>query len=312
MGTKAGWGITLLGALVALLGLAMMIVLGPDGRVISGPHAIETDGIAVVTAPKAIEWAGVRVGVLAELPVNKPVFVGMGNTVDVDNYIKNTERLEVDEFHAPWKVHTRIVRGKKNLPAAPTALDWWIDDNAGLGGASIDTTLPDETVSLAILSVGFSNLKGLKVTTAYGVEGGFVKGSGFVLFGLGGIWLGRLLRRGDEFWREEYADDAEDEGDEEVDDVVYVYIDDGGVEHEISADEAADYDVEDVVVEEYVVDNEGEEVGELSESEAAPTPPAKEEPVTYVYVDEDGVEHEVGKEELAGYEIVDDDEKDRP
>ncbi len=271
MGTKTGWGLTLLGALMSLLGIAMMVVLGPDSRVTSGPHIVDTNGIAVVTAPKTISWTGVRMTVLAELPVNKPVFVGLGNAVDVDNYVKNTKRLEVDEFHRPWEVHTRTIKGEENLPAAPTALDWWLADSAGLGGASIDTTLPDQTVSLAILSVGFSNLKGLKVTVGYGIKGGFAKGSGLVLFGFGGIWLGTQLRRGQEFWREEeYEDDDLD--DEDFDDVVYVYIDEHGVEHEISADEAADYDVEDVVVEEYVVDHDGDEVGELPEPEPEPEP----------------------------------------
>ena len=324
MGTKAGWGITLLGALLALLGVVMMVVLGPDSRVTSGPHNVDTNGIAVVTAPKTISWTGVQMSVLAELPVNKPVFVGLGNAVDVDNYIKNTERLELDEFQRPWKVHTRTIKGEENLPAAPTALDWWLADSAGLGGASIDTTLPDQTVSLAILSVGFSNLKGLKVTVAYGIKGGFAKGSGLALFGIGGIWLGTQLRRGQEFWRQEEYEDEDDLGDEEFDDVVYVYIDEDGVEHEISADEAADYDVADVMVEEYVVDHDGDEVGELPaaepepdpepapEPEPEPEPPAKAEPVTYVFVDEDGVEHEVTEDELGDYEIVDDDEEDRP
>ncbi|MGZ8769415.1 MAG: hypothetical protein ACXWXJ_00275 [Aeromicrobium sp.] len=335
MGTKAGWGITVLGALLALLGLTMMVVLGPDSRVTSGPHHVDTDGIAVVTAPKAITWTGVQVSVLAELPANKPVFVGLGNAVDVNDYVKDTERLEVDEFHTPWKVHTRTVKGRENLPAAPTALDWWLAASAGIGGASIDTTLPDQTVSLAVLSVGSSSLKGLKVTTAYGVKGGFAKGGGLVLFGLGGIWLGTVLRRGKELWREEEDreganEDEDDLGDEEFDDVVYVYIDEKGVEHEISADDAADYDVEDVVVEEYVIDADtGDEVGELPEPdlepepqpntepepepepEPKPAPAAGEERVRYVFVDEVGVEHEVDEDELTDYEIVDD-EEDRP
>lgn len=314
MRARVGLGVALFGVLLALLGLAMMVVLGPDGRVTSGPHEVETDGIAVVTEPKILSWSGVRMTVLAELPVNKPVFIGLGNAVDVDNYIKDTKRLEVDEFHTPWKVHTRAVKGTANLPAAPTALDWWLAGNAGLGGASIDTTLPDETVSLAILSVGFSNLKGLKVTVAYGIEGGFAKGAGFALFGTGGIWLGRLLRRGDRLWREagfrDEWDEEGDENDEEFDEVIYVYIDDDGVEHEISADDAADYDVADVIVEDFVVDEEGDEVGELPEP--VPETPSAASPVAYVFVDEDGVEREVSEDELAGYEIVDDDEEERP
>lgn len=317
MRTKVGWGIGLLGALLALLGLAMMVILGPDGRIKSGPHPVETGGIAIVTAPKTLSWAGVQMSVLAELPVNKPVFVGLGNTVDVENYVKDTERIEVTAYESPWSVKTRDVKGKENLPAAPTALDWWLDGSAGLGGASIDTTLPDETVSLAILSVGFSNLRGLEVTVAYGIKGGFAKGIGFLMLGLGGLWFGRMVRRGEGFvgGGDEFDDEEEFAETEEIEEVVYVYIDDDGVEHEISEEEAANYDVDEVIVEEFVVDEEGDEVGELPpEPEPEPGPEPKpapnEPPVVYVYVDEHGVEHEISEDELDDYEFVDDEEEE--
>lgn len=314
MRARVGLGVALLGALLALLGIALMAVLGPDGSVTSGPHDVETDGIAIVTAPKVLSWSGLQMTILAELPVNKPVFVGLGNAVDVDNYIKDTKHLEADSFHKPWHVHTRAVKGRDNLPAAPTALDWWLAHSAGLGGASIDTTLPDQTVSLAILSVGFSNLKGLRVTVAYGIKGGFAMGGGLVLLGAGGIWFGGLLRSGNELWPKVAVDD-----DEEFDEVMYVYVDEDGVEHEISADEAAAYDVEDVTVEEYVVDDEGEEVGELPEPQPEPQHATNSPSVVYIFIDEDGIEHEVSEAELADYEIVDDegddaasDDGDRP
>lgn len=303
MRARVGLGVALLGALLALLGIALMAVLGPDGSVTSGPHVVETDGIAIVTAPKVLSWSGLQMTILAELPVNKPVFVGLGNAVDVDNYIKDTKHLEVDSFHTPWQVHTRVIKGQDNLPAAPTALDWWLVHSGGLGGASIDTTLPDQTVSLAILSVGFSNLKGLRVTAAYGVKGGFAMGGGLALLGAGGIWFGGLLRSGNELWPKVAIDEDDDE---EFDDVMYVYVDEDGVEHEISADEAAAYDVDDVTVEEYVVDDKGEEVGELPEPETA----ANSAPVVYIFIDDDGVEHEISEAELADYEIVDDEGDD--
>lgn len=301
MRARIGWAVTLLGVLVALLGLAVMIYLGPDGRKLSGPHPVDTDGIAIVTAPKALSWAGVRMSVLAEVPANKPVFVGLGNAVDVDSYIAGTQRIEVDSVRMPWEVRTRTVKGKGNLPAAPTSLDWWLADSAGLGGASINATLPDETVRLAILAVGSSNLRGLKVTVAYGLEGGFVKGAGLALLGVGGLWLGRLLRRGDELMLDRgfaAGDEADEDGAgefEEIEEVVYVYVDEDGVEHEISADEIADYELEPEPVPEPIPE---------------PEPGPQSEPVIYVFIDEDGVEHQIGEDELDDYEIVE--EEDRP
>lgn len=196
MRAKSGWALSLLGVLLAVLGTAVMVVLGPDSRLTTGPHAIETDGIVVVAAPTAIRWADVQIDVLAEVPVRKPVFIGIGNAVDVQDFVGATRRLEITGFKRPWDLTTREVEGKPNLPGAPTAVDWWIDSSAGLGGAAISTQLPDETVSIAVLSVGSSNLAGLEVTLAYGLKGGFAKGLGVLMFGVALVWLGWLVRRG--------------------------------------------------------------------------------------------------------------------
>lgn len=361
MRTRWGWALSGLGVLVALLGAAVMVVLGPDSRFSTGPHAIETDDTAVVTTPRVISWADVQVDVLAEVPVRKPVFVGLANSVDVRDYVSKTKRLEVTKFRRPWTISTRAVEGNSNLPGAPTALDWWIASSAGLGGASISTQLPDQSVSLAILSVGSSNLSGLQVSVAYGVKGGFAKGAGLLLLGVALVWVGVLVRR-DRGW-----DDEDDLDDEVVEEVVYVYVDDDGVEHEISAEEAETFEVVEEVVE---VDDADVEVDDAEatdepepepqpepESEAEPEPepsddareaelvaPAKSVPpvpgiltaadiaagvdpasepdpepnsgaepdpdrVVYVYVDEDGVEHEVSEDELAEFEVVDEEDE---
>ncbi len=301
MRTRLSWVLTALGALSAVAGLALMVILGPDSRFSTGPHEVVSDGIAVVTAPKVITWADVRIDVLAEVPVQKPVFVGLGNSVDVQNYVSATARLEVTDFHTPWEIKTRQIEGKPGLPGAPTALDWWLAKSAGRGGASITTTLPDETVSLAILSVGDSTLSGLKVSIAYGIKGGFAKGIGLLLLGAGAILLSRLMRRGDDsLWVEEQDDDE---------DVIYVYVDEDGVEHELSAEEAAEYEIVDA-----------DEAGEVEDADrepeqvAASAPPGApvtetkaedDEEVVYIYVDEDGVEHEITAEEAEAYEFVD-------
>jgi hypothetical protein len=330
MRTKLGWALAALGVLCALLGLAVMVILGPDSRFSTGPHTVNTDGIAVVTAPKVITWADVQVDILAEVPVKKPIFVGLGNSVDVQNLVGKTQRLEVTAFHTPWKPVTRQVSGTPNLPGAPTALDWWIADSAGLGGASISTTLPDQTVSVAIFAVGSTNLSGLKVSLAYGVKGGFAKGTGLLILGAGTIWTGLLLRRDAALWSDEL-----DEGE----DVLYVYVDEDGVEHEISAEEAQAYDVVEEVVVEHAPDETFDELEQTVERVApALTPPkpagvmtageiagidepeaqhvqvhektgTTDERVVYVFVDEDGVEHEVSEDELGDFEIVDEEDE---
>ena len=188
-------------------------------------------------------------------------------------------------------MRTRQAAGRDALPGAPTAVDWWRAHAAGLGGAAIKTRLPDETVSAAILSVGSSNLRGLKVTIAYGLQGAFLKGLGLLLVGGGLAWAGLLARRGEHLWEDDGESDVDESwpGDESptvvlprqpkvtriatpptsaavaptdadgeaVDEEVhemYVYVDEHGVEHEISAEEAAQYEVVDQV--EHIVEDE--------------------------------------------------------
>ncbi|MCX6406760.1 MAG: hypothetical protein NTV28_07565 [Propionibacteriales bacterium] len=326
MARRLAWPLVAVGLLLALAGAAVMVVLGPDSRFTTGPHAVRTDGVAVVTAPDVITYRGLQVDVLVEVPVNKPVFVGLGNTVDVQDYLAGTRRLEVTSFRAPWTVRTAERRGRPALPGAPTALDWWIADSAGLGGASISTTLPDTPVSLAILAVGASDLSGLRVTFAYGVRGGFGLGLGALLGGLGLAWSGVLLRRGSVAFtggprrpRRERGSEPEEEV-EVVEEEVYVFVDEHGVEHEITAEEAAR------LQERLAAEGPDSTALDPGAAEPAATGPAATEPaatdepaarvvppppVVYVFVDEDGVEHEVSEDELADYEVVDDEERDR-
>ena len=241
MRTWWGWALSVLGVLLVAAGGAVMVVLGPDNRLSTGPHAIETDDIAVVTAPKVVRWADVKVDILAEVPARKPIFIGIGNSVDVQDYVARTRRLEVTSFSRPWTIATRAVDGTPNLPGAPTALDWWIaTSEPRLGGATISAQLPDEAVSIAILSVGSSNLSGLQVTLAYGVEGGFLKGASVSLLGLAAVWIGVMVIRSRR--RDDDVDEDEDELEEQV---VYVYVDDDGVEHEVSEEELAEFEVVD-------------------------------------------------------------------
>lgn len=288
--TIAGWALTVLGLLCALLGLSMAVVLGPDGRRTTGPHTVDVDSSVLVTAPRVITWGDVKVDVLVEVPAKKPVFIGLGNTVDVENLVANVQRTEVTKFETPWKPTLKAHDGEQpTVRGAPTALDWWIADSAGLGGASISTTLPDEPTSIAVVAIGASSLSGLKVTLAYGIAGGFFKGLGLAFVGAGLFLGGRILRRG-ESPLEEGDLRGNDEDDEEV---VYVYVDDDGVEHVLTEDEIDDAQFE-VIVED--------------EDEPEPEPEPR-----YVWIDDDGVEHEMTQAELDelgdDVEIVDDEQE---
>lgn len=330
MGGRLAWPALVVGVLLSVAGLAVVVVLGPDSRFTTGPHEVDTDAAAVVTAPGVVSYRGLQVDVLVEVPVNKPVFVGLGNTVDVQDYVSRTQRLEVTSFRVPWTVRTREVEGGPALPGAPTALDWWIAESAGLGGASISARLPDESVSVAVLAVGASDLSGLTVTFAYGVRGGFGLGLGAVLVGAGLVWVGLLLRRDTALVPARVAAPGASGEVEEVEEVVYVFVDERGVEHEISEEEAgrlqARLDLAEQAEEPDPSPSEAAGPGSAVERPVEPasgeqTPPARATPpadppapapvqdVVYVFVDEDGVEHEVSADELDDYEVVDEEDE---
>lgn len=336
-----GTAVVALGGVVAALGLGLMAVLGPDGRFTTGPHAIKTDGLAVVTAPTVIHWKNVQIEILAEVPDKKPVFVGLANSVDMQAYLKGVKRLEITSFRTPWTMKTRHAAGRDGLPGAPTAVDWWRASAAGLGGAAIKTPLPDETVSAAVIAVGSTNLSGLKVTLAYGIRGAFLKGLGLLLAGAGLAWAGVLARRGESLWEITGDPDVNDfEGDESPTEVIprvrrtiaaatatpAESVSEAADDADVEDAEVDDTDVEEVYV---YVDEDGVE-HEISAEEAAQYEVVEvqhldadesvetdapgesdEEPVTYFWIDDDGVEHEVGADELHEFEILEGDPEEK-
>jgi hypothetical protein len=167
-------------------------------------------------------------------------------------------------------------------------------------------------VSLAVLAVGASDLSGLRVTFAYGIEGGFARGVAALLVGVGLVWGGLLLRRAPAGPTE--APEAPEVGQvEEVEEVVYVFVDERGVEHEISAEEAER--LQERLAAEPVVEEQDVGPTRTAPDPGPPTTPTPASPspsaggdVVYVFVDEDGVEHEVAADELDGYEVVDEEE----
>ena len=86
---------------------------------------------------------------------------------------------------------------------------------------------------------------------------------------------------------------------------MYVYVDEDGVEHEISAEEAAQYEV----VEGRAHRRAGERAGGRGPRAPDSEPDAADdEPATYFWVDEHGIEHEVSADELHEFELYDEDE----
>ncbi|UYM05906.1 hypothetical protein [Solicola gregarius] len=134
----AGGVLALVGLCIAILGVALAVLVGTDDRARTGPHRIEADGVAVVTAPDAIRWSNATVTLDVEVPDRKPVFVGVANSVDVDDYLADTRAVRVDSLDVPWTIETSKQSGRPWLPASPLAVDWWTEQASGIGGAELE------------------------------------------------------------------------------------------------------------------------------------------------------------------------------
>lgn len=239
MRAKIGIVMAAFGLLFSVLGIALMIVLGPDSQITTSGQSIDTRKSVAVTSPKVLGWRGVTVTVLAEVPAQKPVFVGIGRQRDTQDYVRQVNRIQLQRFARPFSSHLVTRNGDDDhVPAAPTAMDWWLDSSAGVGGARMETVLPDEPVQLVIASVGSSNLSGLTVRVGYGIAGGFYTGAGMTSVGIGVVVWGRLLWRGrPTSWlsmRQRRTAVAAGPAEE----ITYIYVDDDGIEREVDEEAA--------------------------------------------------------------------------
>lgn len=236
MRRAAGCAAVGVGLIAAFAGLGLAVFLGPDGRRDTGPKAVDVDGSVIVTAPQVLSWSGITIHIDANVDPGEAVFIGLGNAVDVSDYVAEARYVKVTSYEHPWDIEHHTVEGRNGLPAAPTAVDWWIAHSGGVGGANFSALLPDETVQLAIVGLGGAELSGLRLNLAYSLPIGFWGSLGIVLCGVGVAFMGGLSLRGRRLWRGGRGLRGAGISDDEF---VYVFVDPDGVEHELGASEAA-------------------------------------------------------------------------
>ncbi len=211
-----GWGLVAAAVLCLLVGAAMALLLGPDDRIRSAPQALGTDASIVVTAPGALALSGPTVRIEASLPDDRPVFVGLGNAVDVSDYTDGVAALVVDEIDVPLDVGTEDVDGEPALVADPASLDWWLASESGDGTAAVSAELPSTPAQLVVAAVDGGDLEGLEVVAAYELDGGFGIGLGLIGLSVGLALFGwiALRRRAAEWddWDDDEVDEDETDG----------------------------------------------------------------------------------------------------
>jgi hypothetical protein len=147
-GLKLGLGIPLLivGVGVTLVGVALMVVVGPDGSFTTPETQVRTDGAALVFDSVTIRGRLPQEGSLAttigiQVRSASDVFVGVGSAGDVQRYLSGVPIDLVRELQ--WSnnaLKTVSIPGSRS-PKPPGDVSFWLESSEGSGVRTIDWTI---------------------------------------------------------------------------------------------------------------------------------------------------------------------------
>ncbi|WP_026163109.1 hypothetical protein [Kribbella catacumbae] len=181
------------GLLLALAGLLVTVVggvaafwlVGPDNTVDTGERSMPSLGLAVMTAPDLIDRHGPTLHVTASAA--KPVFVGVGQDLDVSSYLRGSQYTRIVRFDLPSRLDTQWMKGEPAALNPPAGLDWWTVKANGAGEQSIAWPIVDGPYSVVVMNADGSPVVDAKVTFGIELDGAF--GTCLLVFGAGVVLL---------------------------------------------------------------------------------------------------------------------------
>ncbi len=193
----SGWLLVLVGVAALIVGLAVAVAFGPDDTLAVGPHQISTTGVALISAPGALSYAGptLQVTATAEQP-GASIFVGVGHDVDVRDYLSGSAYTQIDKVSLPWRAETSDVPGRTRPIADPSELTWWLTTGSGRGAATVMLPLLDAPIDVVVIIADGARGFTTEVTVGILQEGIFPGAMGVLLGGVGLLVAGRLVLRG--------------------------------------------------------------------------------------------------------------------
>jgi hypothetical protein len=177
-------------------GAVLAFVVGSDSAFSSGSRRLTSTGSVIATADRALDHSGPTVTVTVSTPDDRPVFVGLGNAVDVDDYLADAAQTRVESFPLRGDIKTTAVDGASAPAADPRDLDWWLVQGAGKGSAEIDFPLPDdEVVDVVVMDPDRGHDFVADVEVGVEIPGLFAGAIAASAFGLGLVLAGVLALR---------------------------------------------------------------------------------------------------------------------
>ncbi|NIK55772.1 hypothetical protein [Kribbella shirazensis] len=191
-----------LGLLLALTGLlataagafAAFWLVGPDNTISTPSRELDSAGVAVVSAPSLLDRHGptLRVTVAGD----KPLFVGVGQDLDVRDYLSGAAHTRLVQFEPPARFGTQDLKGSTGKLTPPGELDWWVAQSAP-GSQSLSWPIQDGRYDVVVMNADGTPAVGAQVTFGVQVHRLFgicllVLGAGVLVLTLG---LVLMLRR---------------------------------------------------------------------------------------------------------------------
>ena len=157
-------------------------------RVTTATRALVTDGLDVDVDDDIPDWMlhDGRIGTLrvtASGTVAKPVFVGIGPTDRIDQYLRGVDRDEVSEFQLdPFSVSKTRHAGTA-LPAPPVSQRFWSESATGRGEQKVEWPVQKGDWSVVVMNADGS--PGVATDVSVGAKLGLILwvGVGLVAFG---------------------------------------------------------------------------------------------------------------------------------
>jgi hypothetical protein len=186
-GLKLGFGITLcvLGFFTSIFAVAILALVGPDGR-----FTLETDA---ATETRALVFDAIslredlpRSGRLAatlslEVSSDRTTFLGVGPTPEVARYLRGVEVAHVVQVNWPGGVRTEDVTGART-PTPPADATFWVASDQG-SDPSIEWTVRGGDWTIVVMNADAA--AGVDVSGAVGVTLPILGPMGIVLAVLG-------------------------------------------------------------------------------------------------------------------------------
>jgi hypothetical protein len=194
----------LVGLLVTIVGAAAAFwLVGPDNTVDTGEQQLASKGLAVMTAPDLLDRHGPTLHVTAKAADGRrPIFVGVGNDLDVASYLGTSQHTKVVRLAVPVKLDTQEFKGGLTPLVAPAGLDWWAAKASGNGSQSIAWPIADGRYDVVVMNADGKPGTDAKVNLGVELDGAFVTsllvlGVGLILLVVGLLLMFRRGRRPD-------------------------------------------------------------------------------------------------------------------